>query len=211
VIGVLGGTFDPVHHGHLRLALELREGLGLDEVRMVPARVPPHREVPIAAAADRLAMLEAALADTPGLVLDPRELAREGPSYTVDTLQSMRAQFSERPLCLLLGIDAFAGLHTWHRWELIPELAHIGVARRPGAEVPIGGEVAKLLAARRVQTPEELRRRPAGAIHILDIPALEISGTRIRGLIARGRNPRFLLPDAVLRLIEDRGLYIAND
>ena len=208
MIGILGGTFDPVHLGHLRTAVELREALGLEEVRLLPCGTPPHREPPVASGADRLAMLEAAIAGEPGLAVDTRELERPGPSYMVDTLASFRAELGPgRPLCLLLGTDALAGLERWHRWRRIPELAHLVVARRPGADLPAAGAVGELLAARRVDNTAALREAPAGRILVRDVTLLDISATRIRALLAQGRSVRYLVPEAVLELIHARGLY----
>ncbi len=209
MIGILGGTFDPVHHGHLRLALEMLEGLKLDEVRLVPARQPPHRGVPSASAEDRRAMLEAALANTPGLRLDVRELTREGPSYTVDTLTSLRRELPGPSLCLIIGMDAFRELDTWHRWEALLDLAHIGIAQRPGALRPNSGPVAALLRDRHTDDPAVLGEACCGRVIVRETPLLDISATRIRRLLAAGRNPRFLLPDAVLDVIHQRGLYLA--
>jgi nicotinate-nucleotide adenylyltransferase len=208
MIGVLGGTFDPIHHGHLRLAVEVREALGLRELRLVPARVPPHRERPLASAADRLAMLRAAVAGSPGLAVDTREIDREGPSYTVDTLRSLRAEHPEEPVCLCLGMDAFRSLDTWHLWRELPRLAHLAVVRRPGGRAPRAGPVAELLSAARVARPEDLQRAPAGAVALVDVPPLAISATRIRALVGAGRDPRWLLPDGVLAVIRERGLYL---
>lgn len=208
MIGILGGTFDPVHFGHLRAAVELREALGLDEVRLLPCGRPPHRDPPVASAADRRAMLEAAIAGEPGLAVDTRELERPGPSYMVDTLASLRAELGPRaPLCLLVGSDAFAGLDRWHEWRRIPELAHLVVARRPGADLPGTGAVAELLAARRVPEVAALRARPAGRILIQPVTLLDISATRIRALLAAGRSVRYLLPEAVLEIVRARRLY----
>jgi len=211
MIGTLGGTFDPVHHGHLRLALEMLEGLALDEVRLIPAREPPHRAPPLAPPEDRLEMLKAAVAGTDGLSVDTRELQRQGPSYTVDTLTSLREEFPGTPLCLIIGMDAFDAIDTWHRWRALPTLAHIGVARRPGAQMPGPGDVAELLHRRLVRSPSALRKTPAGCIYVQDLPPLDISASRIRVLLDAGRNPRYLLPDSVLDIIHQRGLYLAND
>ncbi len=210
MIGILGGTFDPIHHGHLRLALEIHEGLGLEEVRLIPARQPPHRGEPLASSEDRRAMLEVAVAATPGLRVDSRELRRDGPSYTVDTLASLRAEFPQRPLCLIVGMDAFRDLDTWHRWRTLPDLAHIVIARRPGAPTPESGRPAKLLRERVVADPEVLRGMPAGRTLVQEVPPLDITATRIRSLLGAGRNPRYLLPDAVLDVIHERGLYLAS-
>ncbi|MFN2300762.1 MAG: nicotinate (nicotinamide) nucleotide adenylyltransferase, partial [Gammaproteobacteria bacterium] len=137
-IGIFGGTFDPVHCGHLRAMVELRDELALNEVRVVPCGVPPHRAEPRASAQARLAMLDVALADLPGFSVDRRELERPGPSYMVDTLVSMRADWPEAALWLLLGHDAFCTLPQWRRWRELFSLANVGVARRPGASVEAG-------------------------------------------------------------------------
>ena len=210
MIGILGGTFDPIHHGHLRLALEIHEGLGLDEVRLIPARQPPHRGAPFAGAEDRQAMLEAAVVATPGLRVDARELDRDGPSYTVDTLESFRAEFPQRSLCLIVGMDAFCELDAWYRWRSLPELAHIVIARRPGALMPESGRPAELLRERLTDSATALRRMQAGRTLMQDVPPLDITATRIRSLLGAGRNPRYLLPDAVLDVIHERGLYLAS-
>ncbi len=210
MIGILGGTFDPIHHGHLRLALEMLEGLALDEVRMIPARQPPHRGHPLASADDRRAMLEAAVQATPHLQVDARELSREGPSYTVDTLESLRGEFPKRSLCLIVGMDAFRELHTWRRWPSLPELAHIVVARRPGAPMPQSSKPYQLLRERFTDNPAVLRDTHAGRALVQDVPLLDITATRIRSLLAAGRNPRYLLPDPVLEVIHERGLYRAS-
>jgi len=207
MIGVLGGTFDPVHHGHLRPAVELRRDLGLDEVRLVPCHVPPHRAAPGATPAQRRDMLAAAIADERGLVLDERELARPGPSYMVDTLTSMRAEFGARPLCLILGMDALHGLHTWRRWRELGELAHLVVMHRPGWSWPEEGEVAALVAERRVHDPARLRAAPAGAILGWSVTQMDISASGIRAQVLAGASPRYLLPDPVLVLIRRWGLY----
>jgi nicotinate-nucleotide adenylyltransferase len=201
--GILGGTFDPVHHAHLRLALEAREQAGLDEIRLIPAARPPHRQPPVASPEQRLAMLQAALADTPGLLADGRELARPGASYTVDTLLELQAP--DTALCLLVGMDAFAGLPSWNRWTRLIELAHLLVVKRPGAELQ--GEMREYLQQHQAADAAELRHCRAGLILPLDLPPLDISASYIRSLIAQGRDPRYLLPDAVLRLIRAGGFY----
>jgi nicotinate-nucleotide adenylyltransferase len=206
-IGILGGTFDPIHCGHLRLAVEMAEQLRLASVRLIPARQPPHREPPQAAASLRLRMLRAALGEQPQLVIDERELQREGPSYTVDTLHSFRRSFPDAPLCLLLGMDAFCSLDTWHRWAQVCELAHLGVGHRPGAPPPTAGPVAQLLAKHRVDDPTRLVESPAGCIVLREIPALDISASDIRARIAQGRSVRYLVPDGVWEMIHNESVY----
>jgi nicotinate-nucleotide adenylyltransferase len=193
LLAIFGGTFDPIHLGHLNAAWEAAELLDA-EVRMMPARVPPHRPAPIASATQRAAMLRAALRDQSRLVLDTRELDRDGPSYTIDTLQELRAEVGDRPLVLLLGADAFAGLPGWHRWRELFEVAHIAVLHRPGTSAELPHELAQMIAERRVLDPADLREVVAGRVIHLRITPLEISATRIRELLQADRDARYLLP-----------------
>lgn len=206
-IGILGGTFDPIHVGHLRTAHELLTGLGLEEVRFVPARLPPHRPPAVAPEALRLRLLEAALAGVAGFRVDDRELGRSGPSYMVDTLISLRTELGTRPLCLILGFDAFMGLPTWHRWQEILELAHLVVARRPGYATTVDAAIGALLEARAIQAPAMLAGAPAGHILFRDVTQLEVSASAIRGLMATGGDPRYLVPDAVRDLLLKTHVY----
>jgi nicotinate-nucleotide adenylyltransferase len=195
-LALFGGTFDPVHLGHLSVAWEAAELLDA-EVRLMPAHVPPHRPAPTASAAQRVAMLQAALQGQRRLTLDTRELRREGPSYTIDTLRELRAEQGERPLVLLLGADAFAGLPSWHGWRELFEYAHIGVLNRPGIDVAWSVELALEIAPRQVSDPKCLHDLPAGMVVELAVTPLEISATRIRELLAEGRDPRYLLPSGL--------------
>ncbi len=195
LLGILGGTFDPIHLGHLRLAEEVREALDLGVVHFVPSAVPPHRAQPALGPETRLALVQAAIADHPGFIADGRELERQGFSYTVDTLQALHAEFPDRHLVLILGMDAFNGLTQWHRWQELFDWAHIAVASRPGAEAT--GEAAALLAARRIQ-PDQLARQRAGGIVALEITRLDISATAIRAALGAGRSVRYLVPDCLL-------------
>jgi nicotinate-nucleotide adenylyltransferase len=202
-IAILGGTFDPVHLGHLRVAWEAAEALDA-EVRLMPAHVPPHRPAPVASAAQRVRMLEAALAGQSRLVLDTRELRRAGASYTFDTLCELRNELpAGRALILLLGADAFAGLPTWHRWRELFEHAHLVVLTRPGHTLALSGQLAAETASRRVTSSAQLCATPAGKLFDLAVTPLEISASAVRALLAAGREPRWLLPDA---LCADRDL-----
>ena len=202
MIGVYGGTFDPVHYGHLRTALEVREALDLDEIRFVPCRIPPHRRKPFFSAGKRLELLKLATADEPGFVVDTRELARPGPSYMVDTLASLRREAGDKPLCLIVGLDAFLGLPGWHRWQDLFELAHLVVMDRPGYRPEWPSALKPQVEARRSGEIPSLRRRPAGRIFFQQVTRLEISATYIRQCLLEGKSPRYLLPDRALALIK---------
>lgn len=206
-IGILGGTFDPIHYGHLRPALEVLETLELAEVRFVPCRIPAHRAAPSVTAEQRLALVRLATAGQPGFVADDRELRREGPSYMVDTLVSLREELGETPLCLLLGADAFRDLPTWRCWQDLTRWAHLVVMRRPGAAQPLPPVLEEFVAPRVFHDPLALRQEPAGGILFQPVTQLDISATRIRALLARGQSPRYLVPEVVLAAIHDRALY----
>jgi len=206
-IGLFGGTFDPIHFGHLRTALELLDDLQLAEVRFTPCARPPHGKTPVAPAALRLGMVKAAVAGQPGFVVDERELGRPGPSYTVETLEALRAERGARPLGLIVGMDAFIDIGSWHRSEDILQLAHVIVARRPGAQLPEAGPAGALLAAHGVTGCAALADAPAGRILVHTVTQLEISSSAIRDAARAGRSQRYLMPDAVAALIETTGCY----
>ncbi|PRA61981.1 MULTISPECIES: nicotinate-nucleotide adenylyltransferase [Pseudomonas] len=208
-IGVLGGTFDPVHIGHLRSALEVAEVLALDELRLMPNARPPHRGTPQVSAEDRLAMVRCAVEGVPTLTVDARELLRDTPSYTIETLELMRAEMAASDqLFLLLGWDAFCGLPSWHRWEELLQHCHILVLQRPDADVEPPDALRNLLAARSVSDPQALVG-PAGHIAFVWQTPLAVSATQIRQLLASGKSVRFLVPDAVLAYIDAHNLYRA--
>jgi len=196
VIGILGGTFDPVHFGHLRPALEVMQALALEQVRFIPNRVPPHRAQPWLGAETRKALLQIAIENTAGFVLDGRELERAGPSYMVDTLVSLRADFSDTPLCLVIGMDAFSGLPRWHRWQEILQHCHLVVTSRPGFDWP-QDPVLTALESRRVTSAAELHQAASGKILLQSVTSLEISSSAIRRQFQAGQSIRYLLPDAV--------------
>lgn len=206
-IGVFGGTFDPIHYGHLRSAFEMLQALTLEEVRFIPCGDPPHRGETFASAELRCDMVRAAISGQAGFVVDDRELAREGPSFTVDTLTSLRQELGQRPLALIVGMDAYLGLTRWHRWSDILGLAHIVVAHRPGWRAPDIGPLGELLSARGTHRIEDLHENAHGFVHIHAVTQLEISSTEIRELVEAGRDPRFLMPDAVRDVIESSGCY----
>ncbi|MGH8486055.1 MAG: nicotinate-nucleotide adenylyltransferase [Pseudomonas sp.] len=208
-MGVLGGTCDPVHIGHLRGGLEVAEALALDELRLTPSARPPHRNTPQVSAQDRLAMVECAVAGVPPLVVDARELQRDKPSWTIETLELMRAEMAaETQVFLLLGWDAFCGLPSWYRWEELLQHCHILVLQRPDADVEPPDALRNLLAARSVSDPQALAG-PAGNIAFVWQTPLAVSATQIRQLLASGKSVRFLVPDAVLAYIDAHNLYRA--
>ncbi|TGN38183.1 nicotinate-nucleotide adenylyltransferase [Marinobacter confluentis] len=207
---IYGGTFDPIHHGHLRLAVEVKERLGVPEVALLPCHIPPHRESPGASSERRLELLRLAIADEPGLVIDDRELGRNGASYTADTLRQIRQEVGPaEPLTMVVGSDSFAGFDRWREWQVIPDLAHIIVVMRPGAEIVTGSTPAALMSARAADSESDLHQAPNGRILALELPLMAISATGIRERIADGRSPRYLTPDSVWRRIAELGLYRA--
>ncbi len=215
-IGILGGTFDPIHYGHLRLAQEAADQLRLAGVRFMPSGTPPHRSSPGAPAADRLAMVRLGVAGNPLFSVDDRETQREGPGYTVDTLTALRAELgATQPLVLLLGADAFLELATWSRWHQLFKLAHVAVAYRPGFPVDtwqsrMPQPLAAEYNARLMRQPLGVHMAPAGGIVVVPIAALDISATLIRDARRAGSNPRYLLPDSIIQYIQEHSLYTGN-
>ena len=212
-IGILGGTFDPVHYGHLRLAEELGETLKLAEVRFIPSGTPPHRNAPQVSATHRLAMVRLAAAGNERFKVDDREVLRKGPGFTFDTLTGLRAEAGEsRPIVLLLGADAFLEFATWHRWHEIFKLAHVAVAHRPGYPVARWAErmpqpLASEYTARLMQQPLASHLTPAGGIVVVPFTALDISATAVRDMLVAGASPRYLIPAEVLDYIRSHRLY----
>lgn len=214
VLAILGGTFDPIHYGHLRLAAEVRAALSLPEVRLIPAGIPPHRVAPVASAPHRLAMARLGCAEFSGLVADAREVERDGPSYTVQTLESLHAEQPALPLALLIGADSFAGLSQWWRWERLFTLAHFIVVERPDV-APSAMAMPPTLEVhwqRRLTTdPARLERTLAGSIVRVPVTPQPIAATAIRAALARGSDGCAeiggLLPAAVLDYIDRNQLY----
>lgn len=207
-IAILGGTFNPVHYGHLRSALELRQRLQLTEVRLMPAAVPPHRAAPDCPAEVRAEMVRQAVADEEGLSCDARELERPGPSYSIDSLTELRAELgASASISLVMGADAVASLDSWHRWRELSDFAHVIVIARPGWELPRRGRVADWLQQHLTGSPASLQHEPCGGVYVERLTPLAISSTEIRARIAAGESPRYLLPDVVWQTIQSAGLY----
>ena len=207
-IGILGGTFDPIHNGHLRLGWEALCRLELAEVRLFPCHVPPHRATPATAPEHRLAMARLACAGVPGLTVDDWEIRRDHPSYSVDTLAHLRQQLGpDTRIVFLMGMDAFRQFSTWHQWAHILELAHLWIAHRPGSQLPPPDSQEGRLLQQRCVPASALLDTVAGNLCVYDSTALDISATQLRSQIAQGISPRFLLPDAVWDYIEQHELY----
>jgi nicotinate-nucleotide adenylyltransferase len=211
MIGILGGTFDPIHFGHLRMAQELLEALNLSQIRFIPAATPPLKNHPVASTDDRAAMLRLAIAGNSKFSLDERELGRSGTSYTIDTLLSLRQELgTDVSLCLLMGSDAFLGLPNWQRWQELLNYCHIVVARRPSVAPSADAmpDQLKALWEKSVTTRiEDLTRKAAGHILMQHITPLDISATRIREDLSHNLTSRYLMPDCVVDFIHGRQLY----
>lgn len=206
-MGVFGGTFDPIHYGHLRTAFEMLQALRFEEVRFMPCGDPPHRGTTFASANERLRLVDLATAGQDGFVVDDREIRRQGPSYSIDTLLSLREEFPDRALGLIVGMDAFLGLPGWHRWAEFLDVAHIIVAHRPGWKAPDLGPLGEMITDFGTHRVDDLHTALNGRIHIHAVTQLEISSTEIRELVAAGRDPRFLMPDSVRDEIAASGCY----
>ncbi|NNE38148.1 MAG: nicotinate-nucleotide adenylyltransferase [Gammaproteobacteria bacterium] len=207
-IGILGGSFDPVHYGHLRLAMECIESVGLEKVMFVPLNIPAHREPLVATAEQRKHMLSLAISNNGRFETSDIELERNEVSYMVDTLQILRNHFPENPLCLIMGMDAFVHFDSWRQWQRIPELAHIVITNRPDSDHDISdGPLKELLQSRQTHDNAELATAPAGRIRSIDIPMLDISSSRIRNKILQKKPINYLLPDEVINYITTNKIY----
>lgn len=206
-IGILGGTFDPIHMGHLRMAVELYEACDLVKVHIIPCYQPVHRKVPQASPLERFEMVKCAITNEPILFADDREIKRKGPSYMIDTVEEMNAEMPKTPLCLLMGLDAFLGFSSWHRYTEILQKAHIIIGHRPQYHLPRTGIIAELVSAHMQQDISYIHENIAGGILLRPITQLEISATDIRKQIAMGKNSRYLMPNRVYDYIRQKGIY----
>jgi len=215
LIGILGGTFNPIHFGHLRMAQEIAEKIELDEVRFIPAANPPHKDSPSVTAAIRAEMVKLAIVDNPLFKLDTRELDRIGASYTIDTLISLRSEIhtdkdDDTALCLMMGSDAFVKFNTWHRWQEILDYCHIILVQRtinPENQPPLASNLAHLLQNHYTENASDLSNQNAGLIHMQNITALSISSTDIRASLKLKQSPNYLMPKSVINYIHANRLY----
>jgi nicotinate-nucleotide adenylyltransferase len=206
-IGILGGMFDPVHKGHLQVAMAALQTLKLDQLRMIPCHRPNHRAKALCPEPFRLAMLGLATRHIGQIVVDERELRRPGTSYTVDTLASLREEYRNDSLVLILGMDAFALLSSWHNWQKLAELCHFLVVSRPGYKLEATSEEGKFLAARRKANAEDLFSEPCGGVLVLEDLAIDVSSSQVRGKILAKEPLDELVPADVERYLYNNNLY----
>lgn len=206
-IGILGGTFDPIHNGHLRPAQEIMQQLGLAQIRLLPNHIPPHRPQPVASSAQRLAMVELAAAACPGFVADDRELRRSQPSYTYDTLQALRDELPETPICFLMGMDSLLSLPTWYRWQELTDLAHLVVSVRPGWDSLFPPDLARWIHAHELHDIAGLQQATHGKLALVCNQPVDISATALRAALAHGQLPPDMLPQKVAEYIREQGIY----
>ncbi len=204
----MGGTFDPIHNGHLRTALELQQWMGVERVNLIPSKEPVHRSAPGRSAEQRLQMVDLAVQNESALHADAREVKSAKPSFSLHTLESLRYELGgERPICMIMGMDAYQTLPTWHEWERFVDLAHLIVVRRPGYDVPECDTLKKFTAKHETESVSKVLSTPAGFVLFHELTPLGISATQIRQTIARGLSPRYLFPDQVWQYIQDNRLY----
>ena len=209
-IGILGGTFDPIHLGHLQPALQAMQSLGLAQIRLMPNHIPPHRPQPIATAEQRLTMVRLAAESYPGFVVDDRELQRHAPSYTIDTLIELRRELPETPLCFLIGMDSLLSLPTWHRWQELLDYTHLVVSVRPGWEAQFSAPLASFVASHQLADHNQIHHQLAGGLFLLENDPVAISASALRLELASGIISREWLPDAVAEYIAQEQIYRPN-
>lgn len=206
-IGIFGGTFDPIHLGHLRTALEIYEQLPLQEIRFLPCQQPVHKVTTTAPASHRLAMLKLAIENQPGFSIDTRELERATPSYMYESLLSIRQEVGNIPLCLICSMDAFTSFTRWYRWQELLELAHLVVANRAGHAAPKANQLDSFFVTRYCKDPKRLVEQAAGSLFFVETTSLAISSTLIREVIKAKLSARYLLPDAIYHYLLKHQLY----
>ena len=206
-IGIFGGTFDPIHNGHLRIALEALEELSLSAVHFIPCGQSPLRSEPAATNDIRLKMVKAAVEAEPRFIMDTREIKRGGPSYTYDTLTTLRDGYKDSSMCLILGMDSFISLPRWYRWEELIDLAHIVIAHRPGWKAPTEGPLGDFVQEHLAESSQDVVTKREGSLFVLPVTQLEISATKLRSSIRLGLDPKFLVPESVRAIIKETECY----
>lgn len=208
MIGILGGTFDPIHNGHVQTALDVQQCLSLDEIRFIPCGEPPHRQAPLASPLQRLSMVRAAIAGQEKFVADDREIRRQGQSYMLDTLISLKQDFKNETFCLLLGSDAFRGLEQWYQWNKIFDFANIVIMQRPetGGDIKLSDTFYSKIKHRFVGV-DKFKEKRNGGICFVPVTQIDISSTYIRQQWYQNNDIQFLLPEPVLTLIQQQNIY----
>lgn len=210
LVGILGGTYNPIHYGHLRMAQELADALNLAEVRFIPSANPPHKDDVTVSAEHRAKMVDLAIADNPLFTLDECELKRDGASFTIDTLIELSESLGgDTALCLIMGSDAFVKLNTWHRWQSLLDYAHIILVQRPSTQPQekLPSELEALLHDHYTELHDDLMHENAGFITMQAISAQDISSTRVRELLGNKQSVKYLVPDVVDKYISQQKLY----
>lgn len=208
MIGILGGSFDPIHYGHLHIALDLYQQFHLSEVRFIPCKNPVNNKKVVATPQQRLTMLQMALQPYSYFSIDKRELCRTTPSYMIETLTSLRLELGNTPLGLILGYDNLACLDHWNQWTSLINFAHLLIVPRPGHTKPYSKEIHAFVERHQTQDPFLLSQQPAGLLFMTHLQALPISATYIRKAISSGNYPVGLLPSTVLNYILEQKLYL---
>jgi len=193
LLGLLGGTFDPLHIGHLRTALDVREALALSEVHLIPNNIPAHREQPVLPAQQRFSLLETALVEVPGLVANDCEIKRGGISYMVDTLRHLRDQYASQHLCLIIGTDAYNSFCQWHQWQQILQLAHLVVMQRAGVTTMFNKELDSRITA----DVSDLEQERSGCVYVQPVCQLDVSSTALRAMMKARQSIQFLVPENI--------------
>lgn len=209
-IGILGGTFDPIHYGHLKPAQEAMLALGLQQIRLMPNHIPPHRPQPVASSQQRLAMVHLAAGALSGFAVDDRELRRQSPSFTFDTLRQLRAELPDTPLCFLMGMDSLISLPTWHRWRELTDYAHLVVSVRPGWDPCFTDELQAFILAHQLADHRHIHQQLAGGLVMLENVPFAISASELRRQLAEGTLSRHWLPEPVAEYIEQEQIYRHN-
>ena len=207
-LAVFGGTFDPIHFGHLKSACAVTDYLGVPCVKLVPSCIPPHREKPSSTPAHRLSMLQIATCEDKRMAVDDREISRRGVSYTADTLASFRSELGTTvPLYFILGIDSYVTIHKWHHWKGLTDIAHLIVLDRPGYLAEVSSEVQLWSQNRLVEDPNDMKHRAFGCICLVSLVQVDVSATDLRNKLKAGVRPTGKMPEKVIDFALKHGLY----
>ncbi|MFQ3197190.1 MAG: nicotinate-nucleotide adenylyltransferase [Paraglaciecola sp.] len=205
--GLFGGTFDPIHNGHLRPVLEAAKQTSIEHIALIPCHIPVHKKGPMSSSEHRLAMVQLAIAPYPELTADPREIRRNQPSYSIDTVKELRGEYPHAPLCFFIGMDSFISLTTWHKWQALFDYCHLVVCSRPGYAPQLVPDLLSTLHKRQITDPQVLHQQLAGCIYMAQTTMLNISSTDLRQRLVKGQSTQSMLPATVLAYIQQHKLY----